>query len=201
MTNVNDGFAFQKDVDPQTISHISGKEDDMPSKTLPTEAFLGEYPGINAAAISNMLIKLVHTGGMGLAKVILHHYGESLGRLGAQWVSEKMRPGTDEECINYMPQYMAMLGLGKFSITKLYLDKGDDYYQLHGNLNESFFADFYQKQFGKAPEVVDWIANGVISGYTTHILGVPIVFREIQCTAKGDNFCEFVGKSKTNIKK
>jgi len=173
----------------------------MPSKTLPTEAFLGEYPGINATAVSNMLIKLVHTGGVGLAKVILHHYGESLGRLGAQWISEKMHPGTDEEWINYMPQYIELLGLGNFSITKLYLDKNDDYYQLHGNLENSLFAEFYKKEFGKAPETVDWLVNGVISGYTTHIVGVPVVFREIQCTAKDDNVCEFIGKSKTNIKK
>lgn len=173
----------------------------MPSKTLPTEAFLGEYPGINAAALTNMLVKLVHTGGEGLAKVIMHHYGESLGRLGAQWISEKMHPANDEEWMNYMPQYLALLGLGKFNITKLYLDKKDDYYQLQGNLDNSYFAEFYKKEFGKAQETVDWLVNGVISGYTTQIVGVPVVFREILCTAKGDNICEFVGKSKTNIKK
>jgi predicted hydrocarbon binding protein len=186
---------------PLTIPHKYRKDRKMPSKTLPTESFLGEYPGINNAAVSNMLVKLVHTGGVGLAKVILHHYGESVGRLGAQWIKEKMRPGNDEDWINYLPQYVEILGLGKFSITKLYMDKADDNYQLHGNLDNSYFAEFYRKEFGKAPETVDWLINGVISGYITEIVKVPVVFRETLCTAKGDNICEFVGKSKTNIKK
>ncbi len=84
-----------------------------------------------------------------------------------------------------MPQYLALLGLGKFSITKLYLDKNDDYYQLHGNLDNSQFADYYKKEFGKAPETVDWVVNGVISGYMTEIVKVPVVFRETLCTGEG----------------
>lgn len=52
----------------------------------------------------------------------------------------------------------------------------------------------YSRDHGPAEEPVCWSQVGYASGYATHCLGKLIVYKELECIGKGQDYCRVMGK-------
>ncbi|MBL0371897.1 sigma 54-interacting transcriptional regulator [Rhizobium sp. KVB221] len=55
-------------------------------------------------------------------------------------------------------------------------------------------AETHVASFGGSNEPVCWMQIGYASGYTSTVMGRPIIFREVECVACGSSHCRIVGK-------
>ena len=57
-----------------------------------------------------------------------------------------------------------------------------------------FDATNHLQAFGRSDTPVCWMQLGYAIGYTSAFMGRPILYKEVECLAKGDPFCRIVGK-------
>lgn len=57
-----------------------------------------------------------------------------------------------------------------------------------------FDATHHLEAFGPSDEPVCWMQLGYAIGYTSAFMGRPILYKEVECMAKGDPHCRIIGK-------
>ncbi len=91
------------------------------------------------------------------------------------------------------PTFHEFEGLVKVQIEDYRADPDGDFY-CSASLTNSWEAESHLEHFGHGEDCACWSLVGYASGFTTHLLGREVVFRETQCFAQGHDRCMLVGR-------
>lgn len=92
------------------------------------------------------------------------------------------------------PQLAMIKGLVNVSPVRMDFDlEGSSFY---GEFlwENAFEADLQLANGGATDHAVCWLLTGYSSGFTTFYMGRKVLFREVECQAKGDEQCRIIGR-------
>ena len=93
------------------------------------------------------------------------------------------------------PRIHTMEGFVKVTTKRFEFDGARGHYHGEFYWHDSTEAVEHLTHFGVCDCPVCWMLIGVPSGYTTRLLGHPVIFREMECTGMGAERCVIVGRN------
>lgn len=149
---------------------------------------------VHANAQGGMRKELIDTLGMDRARGLLIRMGFASGMHDAEVFSRRDQGATDYEAFMTGTQLHTLEGIVKVTTLKLEADRAAGRYYGEFLWENSWEGQWHRHQYGTHSEPVCWSQIGYACGYTTALMGRPILYKEIECVGKGDNSCRIVGK-------
>ena len=149
---------------------------------------------VHANAQGGMRKELIDTLGMERARGLLIRMGFASGRSDAEVFSKRDQGATDYEAFMIGTQLHTLEGIVKVTTLKLEADRAAGRYYGEFLWENSWEGQWHLHQYGPHSEPVCWSQIGYACGYTTALMGRPILYKEIECVGKGDNNCRIIGK-------
>jgi len=149
---------------------------------------------LHAGAMGSLRKELIDTLGLERARGVLTRMGYASGRRDAEMVRQLMPNASDEDVMNLGPQLHSLEGI--VHVTPLHFDIDVAAGEFHGEFSweDSYEAEVHLEHFGLYHDAVCWTQIGYASGYTSAVMRKSIVYREVECRGKGDQWCRIVGK-------
>ncbi|HHJ36200.1 MAG TPA: sigma-54-dependent Fis family transcriptional regulator [Gammaproteobacteria bacterium] len=158
--------------------------------------WLGEHRMLllHSSTFGAMRSQLIKELGFDRAKGMLLRMGCASGKVDAQF-AKKIRPDVDlEEAFLVGPQLHALEGIVRVEPIKLEIDIANGHYYGEFYWDNSFEAEEHVRAMGLHTEPVCWNQIGYACGYTSDFMGIPILYKEVECVGCGDKRCRIVGK-------
>lgn len=149
---------------------------------------------LHAKAFSAMRRELYDSLGAKRAQGLLFRMGFAAGQQDADLASKLIGEGDNYDVFQIGPELHAFEGLVRSRITDAQIDWEQGSFFGEVECSNSWEAEAHLQQFGTSEETACWSLAGYASGYTTRFFKRFIVFRETQCTCRGDHHCVMVGK-------
>ncbi|GLI39328.1 sigma 54-interacting transcriptional regulator [Geobacter hydrogenophilus] len=149
---------------------------------------------VHANAQGGMRKELIDTLGMDRARGLLIRMGFASGMHDAEVFSRRDQGATDYEAFMIGTQLHTLEGIVKVTTLKLEADRTTGRFYGEFLWENSWEGQWHRNQYGTHSEPVCWSQIGYACGYTTALMGRPILYKEIECVGKGDNNCRIVGK-------
>lgn len=138
--------------------------------------------------------ELIDTLGLERAKGLITRMGYVAGQRDAD-TAKKLRP---EMTLfdTFIVGAQTHMVTGQTKVIPITVDIDEETANFHGvfEWENSFEADVFLSEFGRAVNPVCWAQTGYASGYSTRFLGRPILFKENVCHACGEKRCRLEGK-------
>ena len=148
----------------------------------------------HAASLGALRNELIESLGWERAKGMLMRMGYQSGKEDGQ-LARKLRPdATDYELYIVGPQLHALEGIVRVEPIKLEvnMDTGEHYGEFYWD--NSFEAEQHLKRYGVHPEPVCWNQIGYACGYSSELMGAPVIYKEVECVGCGYERCRIIGK-------
>lgn len=133
--------------------------------------------------------------GMERAKRFLMRYGWKFGVSEARYLNDMFSWDDDLEWILAGSKMHYIAGRVFSTPIRLNINKSEGLFDVEGYWINSFEAEQYLKHFPPFHDPVCYFLVGYASGYCTETLGKKVIFKEVECIAKGDSRCRYVGKT------
>ena len=148
----------------------------------------------HAASLGALRNELIESLGWEQAKGVLMRMGYQSGKEDAQ-LARKLRPdATDHELFAVGPQLHTLEGIVRVEPIKLELDIETGRHYGEFNWINSFEAEQHLKRYGIHSEPVCWNQIGYACGYSSELMGIPIIYKEVECVGCGHEHCRIIGK-------
>ena len=148
----------------------------------------------HASSLGALRNELIDSLGWERAKGVLMRMGYQSGKEDAQ-LARKLRPAAaDYELFAVGPQLHTLEGIVRVEPIKLEIDikSGRHYGEFYWD--NSFEAEQHLKRHGVHPEAVCWNQIGYACGYSSELMGIPVIYKEVECVGCGHGRCRIVGK-------
>lgn len=148
----------------------------------------------HASSLGALRNELIESLGWERAKGVLMRMGYQSGKEDAR-LARKIRPdATDYELFAVGPQLHTLEGIVCVEPIRIEVDIAAG--EHHGECNwiNSFEAEQHLSRYGLHTEPVCWNQIGYACGYSTELMGRPIIYKEVECAACGHSHCRIVGK-------
>ncbi len=149
---------------------------------------------LHAAAFGALRKELIESLGWEQASAMLSRIGFTSGSIDAG-LARQVRPTSGiEEMFAVGPQLHALEGVVYVKPVRVeFDDKTGDF---HGEFiwENSVEAEEHLKAFGPAAHSVCRNLSGYASGFTSEFMRRTILYKEVECVAKGDKCCRIIGK-------
>jgi two-component system, NtrC family, response regulator HydG len=148
----------------------------------------------HAASLGALRNELIESLGWERAKGVLMRMGYQSGKVDAQ-LARKLRPdATDNELYAVGPQLHALEGIVRVEPIKLEvnMDAGKLFAEFYWD--NSFEAEQHLNCYGVHPEPVCWNQIGYACGYSSELMGMPVIYKEVDCVGCGHDRCRIIGK-------
>lgn len=149
---------------------------------------------VHAQAKGDMRRELIESFGGDCVSGLFFRIGYASGVRDFELVRVNTEVTSDIDAFKAGPLIYAMEGGVKTTIVELELNckKGI----LNGTImcEHSWEAQAHLRDFGESPEGVCWTLMGYASGYTSALMGKPILWREVECLSQAKPHCVLVGK-------
>ncbi|WP_323754184.1 sigma-54-dependent Fis family transcriptional regulator [Marinobacter sp.] len=110
-------------------------------------------------------------------------------------LARKIRPElTTANAFAAGPQLAMIKGLVNVSPVRMDFDLKEGRFDGEFLWNNAFEADLQLANDGATNHAVCWFLTGYASGFTTFYMGRKVMFREVDCQAKGDEQCRIIGR-------
>ena len=149
---------------------------------------------VHAEAQGGMRRELIDTLGMERARGLLIRMGFASGMHDAEVFSRRDLGASDYEAFMTGTQLHTLEGIVKVTTLKLDADRATGKYFGEYLWENSWEGQWHRKHYGTYSEPVCWSQIGYACGYTTALMGRPILYKEVECVGKGDNRCRVIGK-------
>lgn len=148
---------------------------------------------LNTCAIGALRKDLIRTLGMEQAKGFFIRYGYACGYHDA----ESIKHNTGDKAESYRLDTLSYTFIGMAHVTPLDIrcNKNEYLWPSEGIWHDSYEAEHHVKHFGPATEPVCWSLAGHASGFQSALSGEQVIYKEISCSARGDPYCRFIGKT------
>lgn len=149
---------------------------------------------LHAGAMGALRRELIESLGVDRARGMLMRMGYAAGRGDAAMVRRRLPEASDAELLSVGPQLHALEGVVQVVPRHLEIDIVRGAY--HGEFvwEDSYEAALHLELFGTGDAPVCWMQLGYASGYTSELMGRPIIYRELECRGRGDAQCRVVGR-------
>lgn len=158
--------------------------------------WLDEQRGIlqTLPALATLWHELVRTMGINRARKVFLRSGYKNGQLDAE-LARKSRPNaTITDQLLAGPQMHMLRGMAEVELVILEIDLASGHFLMENIWLNSYEVDIALSEMSTFDLPVCWGLLGYASGFSTAIIGIDILFREVSCRGKGDHECRVVGK-------
>lgn len=142
-------------------------------------------------AIELLRRQLFHQLGEELARAILAQAGRHAGFNDAQLLLQTQSFESIERMLEAQYGLLARSGFGRFAVLNLAWDAASREIYLRVRCEASPEAESHRRLFGRATAPACCHLVGYSSGWSSAVVGVPVLTVETHCLAKGDDHCEF----------
>ncbi|MGB1563495.1 MAG: sigma 54-interacting transcriptional regulator [Sinimarinibacterium flocculans] len=149
---------------------------------------------LHASALGVLRRELIESLGLDSARGLLTRMGYNSGAHDAE-LARRVRPHaklTDMFMVG--PQLHMLEGMVAVEPVRLEMDVERGKYYGEFIWTNSFEDEEHVRIYGIGAEAACWMLVGYASGYTSVFMGRPVLYREVECRAQGDNRCRIIGK-------
>ncbi|MCF4165754.1 sigma 54-interacting transcriptional regulator [Zavarzinia compransoris] len=151
---------------------------------------------LHVHALGALRNELIETVGMQGARALLTRMGYASGAQDAE-LAIKVRGGGACDFFDFFtvgPQLHMLEGI--VTVEPLRIERDVKTGHFYGELlwHDSSEDEVHIASHGIGTESACWMQIGYASGYTSVIMGRPVLFREVECRATGHSACRIIGK-------
>lgn len=149
---------------------------------------------VHAGAMGELRRELIETLGHDRARGVLTRMGFASGSRDAAFV-RRMYPGaSDNEMYVMGPQLHNLEGIVNVKPVKFEMNAARGICEGEFIWENSYEAEVHRAHYGVDTAPVCWMQIGYAAGYTSELFGSFVLYREVECSAKGDRHCRIIGK-------
>ena len=126
------------------------------------------------------------------AQEFLYNMARIIGKSDSKAFSENRGESTPMEKLSTGPVLFAYAGWAFVEIYPSSHPSMDDSYFLHYQHPNTFEVEVYKKKGIKPDRPVCFFSAGYSAGWCSEAFSIPVHAREMTCTARGDERCEFI---------
>lgn len=152
---------------------------------------------LNADAIGGLRKNLICSLGTEKAKGLLIRYGFENGYRDAESTMRDLRLKDKTESYRLGVLFHTFVGMARVTPYEIQTNNDECSWFCKGIWYDSYEAEHHVKHFGPSTEPVCWSLVGYASGIMSAFWGERVIIKEVSCTAKGDPYCSYVGKTLT----
>jgi two-component system response regulator HydG len=149
---------------------------------------------MHAKAFGALRKELYATLGARRAQGLLLRMGYVSGQHHARVAKALSAEGEAFDVYRIGPTLHEFEGLVKVQIQEYRADPDGEFY-CTATLTNSWEAESHLEHFGHGEDCACWSLVGYASGFTTHLLGREVVFRETECVSQGQDRCRLIGRA------
>lgn len=149
---------------------------------------------IHADAQGTIRRELIDTLGFDRARGLLMRMGYEAGSHDAEFARTRPDGEKFKDVFVAGAQLHTLEGIVKVTSIKLEADLAAGTYYGEFLWENSWEGQWHRLHFGTYSEPVCWSQIGYACGYTSALMGRPILYKEIECVGMGANNCRIIGK-------
>ncbi len=149
---------------------------------------------VHAEAQAALRKELIDSLGMDRAQGLLMRMGYASGLRDAELARSRAENCSDIEAFMTGPRLHALEGIVHVTPVRLELDRAAGSFYGEFLWQNSWEGQWHRRHYGVHSEPVCWTQIGYACGYSSAFMGMPILYKEVECVGMGDNNCRIVGK-------
>ena len=139
--------------------------------------------------------EVINAVGMETARSLFYRTGWQQGRLYADLVRKRFNQSDLTAALAAGPRLHTMEGFVKVTTKRFEFDVTRGHYHGEFHWHDSTEAVEHRKAFGVSDCPTCWMQVGAPAGFTTALLGQPVIFREVECAGMGAERCVVIGRN------
>lgn len=149
---------------------------------------------LHTAALTALRHDLITSVGKDHARRLLTRLGYACGLHDAGFAAKTRGKKTLEDMFLVGPQLHMLEGAARVTPVRLEMDAAAGRFEGMFRWDDSWEAHAHRLHYGVVDEPACWTLLGYASGYTSAFMGRLILFKEIKCSACGDDHCLIEGR-------
>ena len=149
---------------------------------------------IHAEAQATIRRELIDTLGLDRARGLLMRMGYEAGSHDAEFARSRPEGEKFKDVFVAGTQLHTLEGIVKVTTIKLEADLAAGTYFGEFLWENSWEGQWHRLHYGTYSEPVCWSQIGYACGYTSALMGRPILYKEVECVGMGANNCRIIGK-------
>jgi two-component system, NtrC family, response regulator HydG len=154
---------------------------------------------VHTAAMSSLRRELIESIGRERARGVLTRMGYASGVRDAQFIRSMYPDESDKDLFELGPQLHNIEGIVKATPVYIEIDVTRNVCRGEFIWENSYEAEVHCEAFGIDSEPICWMQVGYATGYTSTLFGSTVLYREVECAAKGDQNCRIIGKVEAEL--
>lgn len=150
---------------------------------------------VHAGAMGELRRELIETLGHDRARGLLTRMGFASGSRDAAFVRRLFPNAGDNDLYIKGPQLHNLEGIVNAKPVKFEMNVARGICEGEFIWENSYEAEVHRAHFGVDTTSACWMQIGYAAGYTSELFGSFVLYREVECTAKGDRHCRIVGRT------
>ncbi len=149
---------------------------------------------LHSAAMASLRKELIDSLGTERARGVLTRTGYASGARDAELARRLYPNASDSDLLGMGPQLHTLEGIVTARTVRLDINIAEGRFYGEWLWDNSFEADLHRDIFGLETEPACWMQTGYAFGYSSTVMGRPILYKETECRACGAHACRIVGK-------
>ena len=149
---------------------------------------------LHVEAFGTLRRELIETVGVERTRGMLTRMGYQSGARDAEMAKKVRADLTYFERFSVGPQLHALEGVVLVEPVRVEIDVEKGQYYGEFIWRDSIEDDAHMSAYGLGAEAVCWMQIGYACGYTSAFLGRSVLYREVECRARGSEHCRIIGK-------
>jgi two-component system, NtrC family, response regulator HydG len=145
--------------------------------------------------LGNLRREVIKSVGIDAARGIFYRTGWMQGRLYADLVRKRFHQDDLTAALAAGPRLHTMEGFVKVTTKRFEFDIKRGHYHGEFHWHDSTEAIEHLNAFGVSDCPTCWMQVGTPAGFTTSLLGQPVIFREVECMGQGAERCVVIGRN------
>lgn len=145
--------------------------------------------------LGNLRREVIKSIGRDAARSLFYRTGWTQGRLYADLVRKRFNQDDMTAALAAGPRLHTMEGFVKVTTKRFEFDIKRGHYHGEFHWHDSTEAIEHLNAFGVSDCPTCWMQVGAPAGFTTTLLGQPVIFREVECMGQGAERCVVIGRN------
>ncbi len=150
---------------------------------------------MHMSALGVLRRELIERLGRDEARGLLTRVGYSSGTLDSAVANQLRERRGPIQAMNIGPKLHMLEGIASVTTVRTEIDQERGHFYGEYIWEDSSEAEEHLRIYGVGSEPVCWTQIGYASGFTSRFMGLPVLFREVECRGQGHAHCRIVGKA------
>ena len=149
---------------------------------------------LHSSALGVLRRELIESIGLQRARGVITRMGYNSGALDAELARQLRVDAGSVDAIHVGAQLHMLEGMVGVEAVRAEVDTARGHYLGEYIWHESAEDEEHVKLYGLGAEPSCWMQIGYASGFASRFMGIPVLFREVECRAQGAAYCRIIGK-------